>query len=256
MAVFNGLLLAFGFVTACAKEPSTIADTPRIGPVTPRDPARLPEEQQAAIAALAASASPEGPTEPAGHGSHTVGEPDFTVPLPPAQAQDFKAEWADAVAAVPALDTPQEAAAAGYTRAAVQGAGVGVHWVNWMLIDAPFDPAQPSMLLFDERKGRQELFGFSYWVRGAAPEGFAGPNDHWHQHSNLCIVNGWVDRESVAGPGDCAGHLLAGADLWMLHAWVVPGHENRWGQFATRHPALCPGPGDALPDISRCPTSS
>ena len=65
-------------------------------------------------------------------------------------------------------------------------------------------------------------------VLGAAihPDGFAGTNDVWHQHTNLCIVNGWVDREMAATRGDCAGSFLAGADLWMLHAWVVPGHDE------------------------------
>ena len=80
----------------------------------------------------------------------------------------------------------------------MQGAGVGVHWVDWTLIDAPFDPARPAMLLFDERAGATELVGFSYWVRTPTPDGFAGSNDVWHQHTNLCIVNGWVDREMSA----------------------------------------------------------
>ena len=51
------------------------------------------------------------------------------------------------------------------------------------------------MLLLDERDGADDLVGFSYWIRADAPEGFAGANDVWHQHTNLCIVNGWVDRE-------------------------------------------------------------
>jgi hypothetical protein len=117
-------------------------------------------------------------------------------------------------AAVPGLDTADEAKTAGYTKAAVQVAGIGAHWVNWALIDAPFDPTRPAMLLFDERR----------------------------------------DRENVASRADCAGHVLAGSDLWMLHAWVVPGWENRWGNFATHHPALCPS-AVGTPDIIRCPAS-
>ena len=91
-------------------------------------------------------------------------------------------------------------------------------------------------------------------MRAAEPAGFAGGNDVWHRHTNLCIVNGWVDREGVSSADHCAGALLAGSDLWMLHAWVVPGFANRWGDFATLHPALCPGP-DGRPDIARCPES-
>ena len=222
---------------------------PRVGPLTPTDPHRLSPAQAAAIAALAGS----GADVPHGdHEGHAVSGPATTVALDPDDQTTFAAEWAEAVAVVPGLDTHREAAAAGYTRSAVQGAGVGVHWVDWLLVDAPFDPARPSMLLFDERAGREQLVGFSYWIRTDQPEGFAGTNDVWHQHTNLCIVNGWVDREAVASPAECAGDLLAGADLWMLHAWVVPGHANRWGDFATLHPALCP-PASGTPDIARCP---
>ena len=65
-------------------------------------------------------------------------------------------------------------------------------------------------------------------------------------------MNGWVDREKAATPQDCAGEFLAGSDLWMLHAWVVPAAPNRWGPFATLNPALCPA-DYAVPDIARCP---
>ena len=141
-------------------------------------------------------------------------------------------------------------------RVAVQGAGVGVHWVNWTLIDQPFDPARPSMLLFDERSGREDLVGFSYWLRAdTAPDAFAGTNDVWHQHTNLCVVNGWIDREMSESPAACVGHYLAGSDLWMVHAWVVPDRPNRWGDFAVLNPTLCP-PSTGTPDIARCPTSA
>src|SRR5918993_1570997 len=73
---------------------------------------------------------------------------------PPAEQATFDQQWATAVAAVAALDTPAELAEAGYVQAAVQGAGVGVHYVDWTRIDQPFDPARPAMVLVDERGGR------------------------------------------------------------------------------------------------------
>ena len=162
-------------------------------------------------------------------------------------------QWMQARAAVPGVDTVGEATAAGYTRAAVQVPGIGTHWVDWTLIAAPFDPARPAMLLFDERGPSPRLVGFSYWVQSDdEPQGFAGANDVWHRHTNLCIVNGWVDRERSESRADCAGQVLAGSDLWMLHAWVVPGWENRWGNFAIHNPALCPRSA-GTPDILRCP---
>ena len=152
--------MAMVVASGCGDEASSTETTTtvRLGPLTPRDPERIPPDQQAAIAALAAAVSPESPESPgehAGHDGHAASGPASTVPLSPADQRAFDAEWSAAVAAVSTIDTPAEATEAGYTRAAVQGSGVGVHWVNWELIDAPFDPTRPSMLLFDERDGRE-----------------------------------------------------------------------------------------------------
>ncbi len=123
----------------------------------------------------------------------------------------------------------------------------------WSQIAKPFDPAHPAMLLFDERKRPAVLVGYSYWVQSPTePVGFAGANDQWHQHTGLCVVNGWVDREEAASPAQCAGTFLAGGDLWMLHAWVVPTAPDKLGKFATFNPNLCP-PMALTPDIARCP---
>ena len=39
----------------------------------------------------------------------------------------------------------------------------------------------------------------------------------------------------------------------MLHAWVVPGWDNRKGEFAPFNPKLCPR-ATGTPDVNRCPT--
>ena len=243
-----------GGATTVTTGPAPSTSGPRLSPLTPTDPGRITAGQRAAIGALAASASPTPPDGSAHDHGHQESVPATTVLLRAADRAAFDGQWAAAAAAVPGLDTEAEREQAGYVRAAVQGAGVGVHWVDWTLIDGPFDPARPAMLLVDERDGRDELVGFCYWLRSdGPPEAFAGGNDVWHRHTNLCIVNGWVDREEATSADACAGDLLAGSDLWMLHAWVVPGRENRWGGFAVRHPELCPA-ATAAPDIARCPT--
>jgi hypothetical protein len=153
------------------------------------------------------------------------------------------------------LATPARAAAAGYVQSSPQAPGVGTHWIDWTAIDVPFDPARPSMLLFDERPGRTpRLVGFSYWTRSTPgpPDGYAGPNDGWHQHVGLCFVDGWLFRESMASRDDCGGDWLNGTDLWMLHAWVVPGLPNPDGRFAGRHEALCPGDNERIADALTC----
>ena len=134
--------------------------------------------------------------------------PESITPLPAADQASSIASGQTAVAAAARLDTAAKANAAGYVVASTNAPGVGVHFVKWSLIDKPFDPAAPSMLLFDVERRRPVLAGFSYWVHSDdAPAGFAGANDHWHQHSGLCIVNGWVDREEVDGPSLCARQL-------------------------------------------------
>jgi hypothetical protein len=168
-------------------------------------------------------------------------------------AATFADQWLRAVASVPTYDSVAKALALGYVRASTPSAGVGTHYVLWPQIAKPFDPTRPAMLLFDEHRQPAVLVGYSYWLQSPTePEGFAGYNDHWHQHTGLCVVNGWVDREEAAGPDTCAGTYLAGGDLWMLHAWVVPGYRNRNGRFANTNPALCP-PKYGTPDILRCP---
>jgi hypothetical protein len=231
---------------------SAASAAPTLAPLTPTDPSRLPASEAASVDALAAVASQVFPPAGSAHGHGATGQVDSHA-LTAEQQSEFDRQWQTAVAAVPALDSAEEAAAAGYTQASFTAPGVGVHWVKWSLIDRPFDAAAPSMLLFDPRSDPPVLAGFSYWLRADnEPAGFAGPNDTWHQHSGLCVANGWVDREDVSSSSECAGSYFGGRDLWMLHAWVVPEWGNRWGEFATTNPLLCP-PVAGTPDLSRCP---
>src|SRR4051794_17662755 len=226
---------------------------PRLNPLTPTDPSRVLPANAAAIAALGRVASPLDPPDHAGHGENGgITGPQQVLPMWTVDQRSFDAQWAAAVGSVQRYDSIDKAEALGYQRAAVQGPGVGVHLVNWTLVDKPFDPTRPSMLLFDERPGRTStLVGYSYWIRSTTqPEGFVGPNDEWHQHKGLCVVNGWIDREE-SKPGQCAGVRLAGSDLWMLHAWVVPGWSDRWGPFATINRKLCPS-NRALTGAASC----
>jgi hypothetical protein len=239
-----------GTAVAGATSTTAPADAPRLAPLTPTDPNRISREDAAAIVALGrGTAGPPSSGHDHGHGQ-TAREVD--VALSPADATTFAAQWEAAVDAVPRYDTIAKVAALGYVRASTAGPGVGTHWVKWSLFAKPFDPAQPSMVLFDESVTPPVLVGYSYMLQSAtAPEGFAGPNDVWHQHTGLCVVNGWVDREESTGQAACAGTYMAGGDLWMLHAWVVPGYENRLGRFVNANLLLCPKAA-GTPDFLRC----
>jgi hypothetical protein len=237
-------------VAACGGGAATPEPEPAAG--------RLTAGNRAALDLLLAS-SP-GAVDPAhlGHdvAGHDVWGPTVEPALDADVAAALDAEWARAQAAAAELATPEDAVAAGYQRSSAELPGIGAHYVNWGLVDEPFDPARPSMLLYDESEVRPDrLAGFSYWLRspGAAPEGFAGPADHWHMHHGLCFVDGLLRAEEVVEPTECAGDWLAGTDLWMGHAWVAPGLENPWGRFAPRNPLVCPAASEPVGDFARCP---
>jgi hypothetical protein len=135
------------------------------------------------------------------------------------------------------------ARAAGYIRSTAYTPCGGTHWLNRSLVDNRFDPAKPEMLLFDGNGDDAELVGLSYYVRtgNIAPEGFAGPNDQWHQHVGLCIKDGVVAGPATMTEAQCTergGRPNTAAYAWMLHAWVVAGWENAWGTFAPENPEL------------------
>jgi hypothetical protein len=201
----------------------------------------------AASAAAAASAS-------AGL-SHSEHGPAPQSALSSGDQTALVSELACAQRTAEALSTPEAASAAGYVQASSFVAGVGEHWIDWRAVGKPFDPARPSMLLFGVVRHGQppELVGLSYWVGSATvPDGFAGSNDQWHQHSGLCFQNGWLASQGPFATKDgCTGAWVDGRDLWMLHVWVAPDLPNRWGTFAVLNPALCPS-RVGTPDILRC----
>jgi hypothetical protein len=211
--------------------------------------------QFARLAAI--EALPLDPAHLAHHsgGGHDTWGPIAAVPISVSEQAILGAQWTIEQDAARQLLTTEAAAAAGYVQASTQLPGIGTHWISWDLVDRPFDPAKPSMLLFDQSPSHPaRLAGFSYWVRSAAePIGFAGANDHWHMHHGLCFSNGWLMDEGLADPAACTGTWLNGTDLWMLHAWVVPGATNRWGDFAPRDAAICPAPDAHVADALRCP---
>lgn len=207
----------------------------------------LPESEVAAIIALGATGAERPPADEHQHGGthsgHAVDAKDQAV-------LDTEIETARSMIAD--LDTIEKVVARGYVLATAPAPGIGTHFVRWSQILEPFTPGNPSMLLFDRSKSPPVLVGYSYAVQSAsAPKGFTGEADMWHRHAGLCVaLSGWVIRERSTGPDECDGSFIAGGDFWMLHAWIVPGWENRDGIFAPANPKLCPG--DTGPDFLRC----
>jgi hypothetical protein len=140
--------------------------------------------------------------------------------------------------------TAADAQKAGYIRITPYVACIGAHWIKTSIMDSTFDVNEPEMLLYDASGLDGRMIGLSYWVRSgedSPPVGFAGPNDHWHQHIGLCVGRSGVLGNEATSQAKCermGGQKTDGKDAWMVHAWVVPGWESAWGLFSGEHPEL------------------
>jgi hypothetical protein len=158
-----------------------------------------------------------------------------------------------AVARQVTLDFPTvaQAEAGGYHLTTGYIPCIGAHYINARYLGG-FDTTKPAMLLYDGSDPSSRIVGLSYAQLSGktAPEGFAGPNDLWHQHNlngGLCIKDGVVVGGERSTPEECAalgGKKIALDALWMMHAWVADGWPSSWGIFSAEHPDLGGKPGD------------
>jgi hypothetical protein len=168
------------------------------------------------------------------------------VPLDESTHTQLEAQQEQARAVVARYPTVADAVQAGYRESTVYVPCIGAHFTN-VSRATRFDIGAPSELLYDGTQPTSRIVGLSYLVvnLNGPPEGFAGPNDHWHQHTfngGLCIARGGlvVGSESTSA-AQCAalgGKKAALDNIWMLHDWVVPGFECSWGVFAPECPEL------------------
>ncbi|MEO6468477.1 MAG: hypothetical protein ABIP21_05210 [Acidimicrobiia bacterium] len=142
--------------------------------------------------------------------------------------------------------TVAAAEADGYKKSTVYVPCIGAHYTKTALVGR-FDPATPSELLYDGTAPESKIVGLSYLLfnKGGPPEGFAGPNDQWHQHNangGLCLnAQAVVVGNESTTKQECearGGKKIALDDIWMVHNWVVPGWECGWGVFAGECPEL------------------
>jgi len=138
------------------------------------------------------------------------------------------------------------AEADGYRKSTTYIPCIGAHYTKVSLVGS-FNPAAPSELLFDGDTPDAKIIGLSYLILhpGGMPDGFAGPNDVWHQHSSnggLCLNRqGVVVGGEATSVAECTrrGGVKNGLkDIWMVHDWVAPGWDCSWGVFAAECPEL------------------
>ena len=168
------------------------------------------------------------------------------VPLDESAQMQLEAQQEQARAVVAKYPTVADAEQAGYRESTVYVPCIGAHFTN-VSRAIRFDIGAPSELLYDGTQPNSRIVGLSYLVvnLNGPPEGFAGPNDHWHQHTfngGLCITrSGLVVGSEATSAAQCTalgGKKAALENIWMLHDWVVPGFECSWGVFAPECPEL------------------
>ena len=167
------------------------------------------------------------------------------VKLTPAEQSALDAQMAAAANVAKKYPTVKDALAAGYEMSTVYVPCIGAHYTKVSLVSS-FDPAHPSELLYTGTSPDSKIIGLSYLVyhSNGAPPGFAGPNDRWHQHNangGLCFKGDMaIGGEETTRP-QCAamgGRKRLLTDIWMVHAWVVPGIACDWGTFSGECPNL------------------
>jgi hypothetical protein len=176
------------------------------------------------------------------HGVRGAVEP---VPLTKAEKGALAAQMQAAATVAKEFPTVKDALAAGYAMSTVYVPCIGAHYTN-ISNASHFDPAKPSELLYAGTSPDSKIVGLSYlvWHHNGPPPGFAGPNDRWHQHNangGLCLRGGVVVAGEESTRAECAkagGTKTLLTDVWMVHAWVVPGVSCDWGVFSGECPEL------------------
>jgi hypothetical protein len=157
--------------------------------------------------------------------------------------------------------TVADAEAAGYNMVTGYVPCIGAHYIKVSNMLGGFDPAKPSMLLYDGTNPDSKIVGLSYSVLGdpnTPPEGFAGPNDPWHKHDKnggLCMKGGVVVGAESTTADQCAargGKKTALHNLWMMHAWTADAWQSSWGIFSAENPDL----GGKIGDINGVPDAA
>jgi hypothetical protein len=174
-----------------------------------------------------------------GHGHHMPGMPmtpfmmAYTTPKGPLSAADCQSVSTDIQASrifAEQFSTVAQAEAAGWKQAAVWSEGQGIHYVDPARLTGPFDPRRPNWLMYDGTAPDSQLTGMMFLLNTGSttpPAGFAGNNDHWHQHAALCndptpgaypfiIGEHMTDAECSA----IGGINIVYNTVWMVHVWL------------------------------------
>ena len=160
-------------------------------------------------------------------------------PLPAATRAVLAAQLVAARTAAGKYATVADAERGGLIQAGKFSPQTGAHFIKLNALGS-FDPSDPSSYIYDGISPTSKVVGLMYLsLSTAPPEGFAGPNDHWHRHTNTCVIFGaqikipFAADSSVTLEQCNAQHgTFMRETAWMVHAWVVPGWESPRGVFS------------------------
>jgi hypothetical protein len=162
-------------------------------------------------------------------------------PTTPEQAQVLAQQLAAAKVATEKYRDIEVARRDGFVQVTQFIPGLGLHMARIGLLDRPFDPAEPALLLYmpDGANGMR-LAGVAYDLprtTDTPPDGFAGGSDVWHFHTSLCfLLNGTVTIAPDEGACSQLSGIFQAETGWLLHAWLFV--ENPDGVFVEQNPAV------------------
>jgi len=178
----------------------------------------------------------EGAEGASNFGGHSHGRPGSTT----------EQEWvvlgrqlAAAKSATTKYRSMDRAKADGYFQVTQFIPGLGLHLANLGIRQDVFDPSRPQLLLYTpKRSGGYALAGVGYtFVHDSdiPPAGFAGGQDVWHFHTNLCfLLSGSVTLAPDAAACQARGGVFQKETAWLLHAWIWKSNPN--GVFTESNP--------------------
>lgn len=153
--------------------------------------------------------------------------------------------------------TVADAEAAGYRRAGPFRPSTGAHFGKEGLTIrgdtlSDDDLLHPIVLIYAGIARDAPIAGLMYMFDQPAdpghprePEGFAGPNDHWHYHSNVCSTlreDGTVSLLNVVSGNEKTCTEKGGRFLrttgYGIHVWPALAYANPLGIFAHSNPAI------------------
>jgi len=144
--------------------------------------------------------------------------------------------------------TVADAEAAGLHRAGPFSPGLGAHYISFGNalgnadgVMSDDDIRKPLAWIYDGTHPNSRIAGLFYMTGAANAQGFAGPNDTWHVHHDICIKTGadgvidaplGADHDATQAQCDAIGGNLIHQTGYLLHTWVVPGYESPEGVFS------------------------